>query len=136
MRRVWRWLLLLFVAPLIFGCATVRDRAVASMNGVATFADGAHDHLADRYKAALKSCVDRADTKPKALSCGKDVDERFDPMWTAYRVVRSLWVLLAATINAADLAGEDLDELDVLAMLVKLGGAVNDFRAALQKGVP
>ena len=42
-----RWLCLFVLAFFMFGCATARDRAVMSMNGVAQFADGAQDVIED-----------------------------------------------------------------------------------------
>lgn len=136
MKRVLRWIVLAVIAFVVSGCASARDRAVMAMNGTATFADGAHDHVADEYQQALKDCVKFADTKPKALSCGKDVDDKFDPLWKAYRVVRATWLMMAATVHAAELEGGELSEDEALKLLAELSAAVSAFREALKKGTP
>ena len=121
-------LLLLFAS----GCASARDRTVAAMNGVATFADGAHDYVADEYEQALKDCVKFADTKPKALSCGADVDRKFEKRWKAYRFLRSTWLAVAAAIHAAELSEGGLNEAEALQLLSQLSAAVTQFKEAMK----
>jgi hypothetical protein len=132
-----RWLAIIIAAVVVLcGCATVRDRAVAAMNGTATFADSAHDELKRVYKEALDACLELSDTKPKALACANDTDRRFDQAWSAYRAIRTSWLILSAVIHTADLSGARPDEAELLKMLAELAGVVSEFRAALLKVIP
>lgn len=127
-----RWIWLIVLAFFVSGCASARDRTVAAMNGVATFADGAHDYVADEYEQALKDCIKFADTKPKALSCGADVDRKFEKRWKAYRFLRSTWLAVAAAIHAAELSEGGLNEAEALQLLSQLSAAVTQFKEAMK----
>ena len=118
---------LFIVLALVCGCATPRDHAVRTMNSVAIFADRAHDALADRYTRALDSCLDEP-TKGAALACGQRQKRQHTTAWAAYRGLRSSWLALAATIEAAEALDSQLDEADLLALLARLSRSLSDFR--------
>jgi hypothetical protein len=122
-----RFVVLLLSVAMLLGCATVRDRAVVAMNGIATFSKGAKETLEDRTVAAAEACLAKPD-RASAIMCGQKARRSHAPAWAGYRALRSAWLALAAVINAADLAGTDPGAIEVAKLLNRLRQALDDFR--------
>lgn len=122
----FRYLRIAFLTVLC-ACTTARDRAVVAANSVATFADGAHDIISERYESALGVCLDMPD-KPSALECGEAVRDRFKPLWDAYRTLRIAWLSLAAYVHSHEAGGIPMKERELAEQLASLAKSVREFK--------
>lgn len=113
------------------GCVSARDRAVTAANAATEIADGAHEFIARRYQERLDECLS-APTRPQAEDCGQHVNEKFEPAWQGYRVLRAAWLALAASVQAIDLLGKDVSDADLLHQMMELGEAISELQQAIK----
>ncbi len=126
-------LLLLVMFSLLTGCASARDRAVQALNGVDVLADNAHSILATDTKRAYQGCLDASGNRAMAMACGERVQAKYQPAWDAYRITRRTWLLLAASIQAAEAAGREPSQGEMAVLLGKLAQNVIELKDALEK---
>lgn len=112
------------------GCVSHRDRAVVAANAAGDIGDGMHEVIAHRYQAALEDCL-TLPTRQHAEACGHGVNDRYEPLWRGYRALRAAWLVLAASVQAIDLLGEDVSDAELLAQMVTLGEAVKELQRAV-----
>jgi len=120
-------LLVFILAAWFLGCGTPRDNAVRVANSAASFIDSAEDILAKQYERELLGCVD-LDTKVAAVACQTKTKRRYALAWASHTSARASWLLLAATIEAADAGGEQPDPLELAKLLARLAKSLEAFK--------
>lgn len=121
-------LLVVLLCAWLLGCGTPRDNAVRVANSAASFMDTAEVMLAKRYDRELTGCVERAETKLESSTCRAKVKRRFAVAWASHESARHSWLLLAATIEAADAGGSAPDPLELAKLLGRLAKSLEAFK--------
>lgn len=121
-------LLVVVLAAWFLGCGVPRDNAVRVANSAATFIDAAEGLLAKRYERELTGCVELATTKRESSTCRAKVKRRYAVAWASHESARHSWLLLAATIEAADAGGAPPDPAELAKLLARLAKSLEAFK--------
>ena len=95
-----RLIVLVLVMIMVTGCKSVMGEAIHASNATAAVADRVHATIkADSAKEYSKCQL--MVTKPLALACVDHVEDKFEPSWKAYRLLRTAWLDLHRMLRAS-----------------------------------
>lgn len=122
---------LYIVLAFLAGCATPLSRATVAANGVAAFAEAAHEVLAEGYEAEQTACVATNTTREAAEDCVHVVRGKYASAWSAYRQLRRMWLVVASAIEGAKLGGKSISDRRSVQMIGGLLAAQNFFSKSI-----